>query len=110
MSRFPDFMHMDLSKLTCSGCFLIVLSFVVAIGTAVGGALLVNLLFPGALAGRRDRWLMGLLLIGGLAVGGGFFQLGSFVLKQLGLRLYRNGQDPAEESKTVYRRRRDEDE
>ncbi len=64
MSRFPDFMHMDLSKLTCSGCLMIVLSFAVAIGTTVVSALLSKLAISRHGRPGRNRWLMGLIVIG----------------------------------------------
>jgi O-antigen ligase len=92
MSRFPDFMHIDLTRVTCSGCLLILLSLVLAVGTALGGAMLLMLLFPALFPeGKPDRWLMVVLLVAGFAVGGGFFQLSRFVMQRLGLRMYRDG-------------------
>ena len=46
MSRFPDFMHMDLTKVTCGGCFLILSSFALAFAAAIGGGALLMWLFP----------------------------------------------------------------
>ena len=98
MSAFPDFMRMDLTKLTCSGCFLILLSLLLALGTAIGGGFLLLTLFPAWFPdGRPERWTMGVLLIAGLAVGAGFFQLGRVAMKRLGLRMYREGHAPPEE-------------
>jgi hypothetical protein len=97
MSRFPDFMHVDLTKITCSGCFLILLSLLLAFGTAVGGGILLMGLFPGLFPeGRPERWLAVLLLFGGFALGGGAFQVGRFLLKRLGLRIYRDASDEPE--------------
>ncbi len=98
MSRFPDFMHMDLSKVTCGGCLLILFSLFLAFGTAVGGAVLLMGLFPGLFPDNRpERWLIGLLLIVGFAVGAGCFQLGRLAMTRLGLRFYREGRQPPDE-------------
>jgi Kef-type K+ transport system membrane component KefB len=94
MSRFPDFMHMDLTKVTCGGCFLILLSLALAFGTAIGGGALLLWLFPGLSSqGSPDRWLMVPLVVAGFAVAGGAFQLGRHLLKRLGMRIYRDGSE-----------------
>jgi hypothetical protein len=41
---------------------------------------------------------MGMSLVAGLAVGAGFFQLGRFMMRQIGLRMYRKGHAPLEEA------------
>ena len=99
MSGFPDFMRMDLTKLTCSGCLLILFSLLLALGAAIGGGLLLLTLFPGWFPdGRPERWMMGLLLVAGFAVGAGCYQLGRFAMKRLGLRMYREGHTPPEDA------------
>jgi len=95
MSRFPDFMRIDLTKLTFSGCFLVLFSFVLAFGAAIGVGFLVVQLFPGlANQGRPGRGIMVMALVAGFAVGAGFFQLGRLAMRHMGLRMYRQGYAP----------------
>jgi len=94
MSRFPDFMHADLTRLTCGGCALILLSVLLALGTAVGGGVLLCALAPGLFTGGKpDRWLIGVLFAAGLVVGAGFYQAGRMLLRGVGLRFYRDERD-----------------
>ena len=96
MSQFPDFMRIDLSKLTFSGCFLVLLSFVLALGAAIGVGFLVAQLFPGLTnQGRPGRGIMVAAVIAGFAIGAGFFQLGRFLMRRMGLRMYRKGFAPS---------------
>ncbi len=99
MSQFPDFMRMDLTKLTFSGCFLVLFSFLLAFGAAIGVGFLAVQLFPGlAHEGKPGRGIMGMSLVAGFAVGAGFFQLGRLFMRQMGLRMYRKGHAPLEEA------------
>ena len=97
MSRFPDFMHTDLTKLTCGGCLLVLLSVLVACGAAIGGILLMALAPAFSPQARPGRWMVVVLVLGGLAVGAGFYQLGRFLMRRLGLRMYREGHAPPED-------------
>jgi hypothetical protein len=87
-NKFPDFMNMDLSKMTWSGCLLIVLSVGVIFAAAVG-AIYVLKLCGVDVDSKESRTPKVVGVVIGVAVAGAFFNLGKYLLERMGLSIQR---------------------
>jgi hypothetical protein len=102
-NKFPDFMNMDLSKFTWSGCFLVILSVGVIFGAAIG-AIYVLKLCGVDVDDKQSRLPKVVGVLVGLAAAGAFFNLGKYLLGRMGLSIQR-----PDEVNTPRKRRRDDD-
>jgi hypothetical protein len=89
-AHLPEFMHIDLGKLTGTGWLLLLATL-----GMVGGVVLALVTAVAALgvtiSGRENRWVVVLILVGAFAVGGGFFALGRRLFAQVGFPIVKPG-------------------
>jgi hypothetical protein len=84
-----DFMHLDLFKLTLVGWFMMLSTIVIVLGVTIGLGFLLQVLGAETAEGRMPRWVMGICLVAGIAIGGGYFEGGRRLLRHIGLPLTR---------------------
>jgi hypothetical protein len=87
-SQFPDFMHLDLSKLTLAGWLLMLLTLATVVGVFVLVGLVLHLL--GFEVGSGNRVLAVIVVVCGLAAGAGVFQGGRMLLDRIGVPILRS--------------------
>jgi hypothetical protein len=87
--KFPEFMHTDLTKLTWTGWLLLLTTLGVVLLAALGLGLLLVVVF-GVQLGQGNKWVMAVVLILALALGGGVFQLGKYLLARAGFPILRS--------------------
>jgi hypothetical protein len=87
-SQFPDFMHLDLTKLTLAGWLLLAVTLASVVGVVVLlGLLLYGLGFE---LGSGNKALAAVCVICGIAAGAGVYQLGRMLLDRAGIPILRS--------------------
>jgi hypothetical protein len=84
----PDFMHLDLTRLTWAGWLLLLLTLGVVVGACVGMMLALGALGVMTEVGK-SRGVVAAVLVASFAVGGGFFAGGRLLLQGAGLPILR---------------------
>ncbi len=87
-----QFWNLDLSKLTCSGCLLMVLTVGVVLGVAAGLMGLLKMMgMPAQNPDGGSNKVVGVIaLLPAVALGGGVFALGRKLLKKIGMPIMRD--------------------
>jgi hypothetical protein len=84
----PEFMHLDLTRLTWAGWLLLLLTLGVVIGACVGIMLTLGALGVVTEMGK-SRGVVAAVLVVSFAAGGGFFAGGRLLLQGAGLPILR---------------------
>lgn len=88
MPRFPDFAHLDLSRLTLVGWLLLIVAVAVVVAGMIAERFVLHW-FGYELDSHTDRTVAGILLIVALAAAGGVFQLGRKLAERAGYPILR---------------------
>lgn len=87
-----DFMHLDLTRLTLVGWWMMLSTIAIVLGVMVGLGLLLELLGVEMKNsdGSKRPWVMGICLMCGIGAGIGYFNGGRALFNRLGLPLMRS--------------------